>query len=158
MTMRPFDAPETARILGFLAGIGVPVEVTALPATTFLPGIDVVRGRLLVDPDRLGWPGDLLHDAGHIAVSDPATRATADTVSSDPGEEMAAIAWSYAAARTIGIDPRIVFHEAGYKGGGGYLADNFDDGCTIGVPMLQWFGMARERGDGAFPAMLRWIR
>jgi hypothetical protein len=156
--MRPFDTPETARILAFLGEIGVPVEITPLPDTTFLPGIDVVRGRLLVDPDRLGWPGDLLHDAGHIAVSDPATRASAESVSSDPGEEMAAIAWSYAAACAIGIDSRIVFHEAGYKGGGGYLADNFERGDTVGVPMLAWFGMADERGPEAFPAMRRWLR
>ena len=34
----------------------------------------------------------------------------------DAGEEMGAIAWSYAAALHIGLDPRVVFHEDGYKG------------------------------------------
>lgn len=156
--MRPFDQPATEKILSFLGEISIPVEIVDLPHATVLPGMDVVRGRLLVDPERLGWPGDLLHDAGHIAVSDPSSRATAEAVSSDPGEEMAAIAWSWAAALAIGIDPEIVFHEAGYRGGGGYLADNFREGRYVGVPMLQWFGMSRERGDGAFPQMQRWVR
>lgn len=156
--MRPFDEPVTATILAFLESVGIPVEITDLPSPTTLPGMDVVRGRLLVDPERLGWPGDLLHDAGHIAVSDPATRATAETASADPGEEMAAIAWSYAAACALGLDPLLVFHEAGYHGGGAYLAENFAEGRPVGVPLLQWFGMTRERGDDAFPTMLRWVR
>ena len=156
--MRPFDQPVTAKILAFIEAVGIPIEIAELPHATVLPGMDVVRGRLIVDPERLGWPGDLLHDAGHIAVSDPASRATAEAVSPDQGEEMAAIAWSWAAARAIGIDPAIVFHEAGYGAGGGYLAENFAEGRYVGVPLLQWFGMTRERGEGAFPTMQRWVR
>lgn len=159
--VRPFDECATGRILDFLRGIGVPIEIGPLPAPTVLPGIDVRFGKLLIDPDRLGWPGDLLHEAGHIAVTDPAKRDTLEAIPHDPGEEMAAIAWSYAAALAADVDPRLVFHEAGYRGGGGWIADNFAEGRFLGVPMLQWFGMARERGeDGepAFPHMLRWLR
>ena len=90
--MRPFDAPETERIVAFLGTNGIVVERRDLPHATFLPDLDVVRGQLRVNPQRLAWPGDLLHEAGHIAVSDPANRGTAAAVSTDPAEEMAAIA------------------------------------------------------------------
>lgn len=124
----------------------------------------VRRGALLVDPARLEWPGDLLHEAGHIAVTNPAARASLDEVASDPAEEMAAIAWSYAAAVKIDLDPRIVFHDMGYRGGGAYLADAFLTTGPPGLPMLQWYGMtldaraAKQQNQPAFPHMLRWLR
>ena len=156
--------PVTARIITFLGEIGIPVTVEALGEDTLLPAMTVRCGALVVDPDRLTWPGDLLHEAGHIAVTDPATRVSLCEVPSDPAEEMAAIAWSYAAAVEIGLDPRIVFHDEGYVGGGGYLADAFAGGGSPGLPMLQWFGMtldkrnAEKQGVAPFPHMLRWLR
>lgn len=161
---RPFDQPETARILAFLGEIGIAVEFADLPGETFLPGMAVRRGTLIVDPERLQWPGDLLHEAGHIAVSDPALRSACDDVSPDPGEEMAAIAWSYAAARAAGIDTRTLFHADGYLGGGEALAAAFDRGAGPGPPMLQYFGMSAEPhqaaalGLPAYPRMARWLR
>jgi hypothetical protein len=83
---------------------------------------------------------------------------------SDGGEEMAAIAWSYAAAIHLGIDPAVVFHADGYRGGAASILDNFAHGRFVGVPLLQWFGMtfdaeqAAANGAPAFPAMRRWIR
>jgi hypothetical protein len=77
---------------------------------------------------------------------------------------MAAIAWSYAAARRLDLDLAILFHPDGYKGGAASLAENFAAGRYIGVPMLQWFGMtleprqAREQGAEPYPHMLRWMR
>lgn len=151
--MRPFDTPETSKILDFVREAGIPVELGELAEDTVLPGMTVARGALVVDPERLGFPGDLLHEAGHVAVADPA--ADHDAVSSDPGEEMAAIAWSYAAALAIGIDPRLVFHDQGYHGGGAYIAENFAEGRTFGVPMLQRWGLTHS---ALFPAMLGWRR
>ena len=156
--------PVTAQITAFLDRIGIPIIIEALDEDTLLPAMTVRRGALVIDPARLTWPGDLLHEAGHIAVTDPALRPTLTELPSDPAEEMAAIAWSYAAATEIGIDPKIVFHDDGYRGGGGYLADAFSGGMFPGMPMLQWFGMtldrrtAEERGEAPFPYMLRWLR
>jgi hypothetical protein len=156
--------PVTARIITFLGEIGIPVVIEALDEDTLLPAMTVRYGALVVDPNRLAWPGDLLHEAGHIAVTHPAVRASLSEVPSDAAEEMAAIAWSYAAAVEIGIDPRIVFHDEGYRGGGGYLAEGFADGGAPGVPLLQWFGMtigkrdADKQGVTPFPHMLRWVR
>jgi hypothetical protein len=154
MAKRPFDSEETAAILAFVRDIGIAVERGAVP-DGFLPGIAVRHGRLIVDPDRLRFPGDLLHDAGHLAVSDPSARPHLAAVADDPGEEMAAIAWSFAAAQAIGIDPRLVFHNDGYRGGGAELAHDFAAGRGFGVPLLEWYGMV---APGAFPAMTRWLR
>jgi len=78
-------------------------------------------GRWLVDERRLLHPGDILHEAGHIAVTDPAER-NQPKLTPTPGDEMATLAWSYAAACWLGIAPEILFHPAGYKGGASALA------------------------------------
>lgn len=149
--MTRFDDPLTDRLAAFLAGIGIRVT-RAAGFETFLPGLAVRDGGLLVDPARLRWPGDLLHDGGHIAVTDPAVRPALSAVSQDPAEEMAALAWSYAAAVHLGMPARTLFHD-GYKAGGESLANAFLAGHGPGVPMLQWWGMTRD-----YPAMLRWLR
>ncbi|HEX4738579.1 MAG TPA: hypothetical protein VH331_13565 [Allosphingosinicella sp.] len=159
--LRPFDQPETAAIVAFLRGIGIPVAAEPLP-DSFLPGLTVRDGGLVVDPERLKWPGDLLHEAGHIAITEPERRPRLSAVSSDPGEEMAAIAWSWAAAAAIGLAPEIVFH-ADFVGGSGNLIDDFAAGYGVGVPMLVWFEMtvdrrAKEPGRATFPEMARWLR
>jgi hypothetical protein len=155
--------PDIARIAAFLEGIGITVTEGAVPDDSFLPGIAVSAGGLVFDPSRPFYPGDLLHEAGHIAVTDPAARASG-TVSGEPGDEMAAIAWSYAAALAIGLDPRIVFHEHGYRGGGGFIAENFAEGRYFGAPMLQYYGLcagpqhAERLGLAPYPQMSRWLR
>ena len=109
----------TERIVAFLREIGIPVRTAEVPDDTFLPGIEVERGGLLYDEARLTWPGDLLHEAGHIAVAPPAVRELlGGAMEEPPGVDMAqlewgAIAWSYAAAPDIGIDPAEVFHGGG---------------------------------------------
>jgi hypothetical protein len=155
------DASDTlTTIIDFLRGTGIPVEPGTLPEDGFVPAIAVRDGGLLYDPDRLQWPGDLLHEGGHIAMVDPASRPTLSDVGNDPGDEMAAIAWSYAAARAIGIDPHIVFHDHGYRGEGRNIAENFAQGHYFGVPMLQYYGLARFPHDEGeqYPAMIKWLR
>lgn len=158
---KAMENPEAlTAIVAFLRTIGLVVETATLPEDGFLPAISVRDGRLLYDPDRLQWPGDLLHEAGHIAVTDPALRPTVREFDSDGGDEMAAIAWSFAAARAAGIDPRVVFHDHGYRGDGQWLAETFADGRYIGLPMLQYYGLARFLNDDGdqFPAMIKWLR
>jgi alkylated DNA repair dioxygenase AlkB len=164
-----FRHPVTARIAAFLADIGLIVRPSALPGPTFLPGILIDKGELLVDEGALCHPGDLLHEAGHLAVAEPDRRpTTVGKIQPDPGqqggEEMAAIAWSYAAAVHLGIDPAVVFHADGYAGGSASLLENFTNGRYVGVPLLQWMEMTAE-GEAAerlgvepYPHMLRWLR
>jgi hypothetical protein len=161
----PFANPLTATIVEFLTGIGLPVRAGPIPEATVLPGIHIEGGTLVADEAKLAYPGDLLHEAGHLAVVPAARRSDAHLdVGKSGGEEMMAIAWSYAAAVTIGLDPAVVFHEGGYRGGSQAILDNFRAGRTFGVPALQWIGLtaeprrAKELGVPPYPHMLKWLR
>lgn len=150
------------RIIAFIEQVGIAVRTAPLGDETFMPGVTVCDGGIAYDPGRLTHPGDLLHEAGHIAVTDPALRPGMSVVSGDPGEEMAAIAWSYAALRAIDIAPEIVFHSEGYQGGGESIIANFGAGHYFGVPLLQWYGMAARHDEDPviprYPALKRWLR
>lgn len=160
-----FKDPTTHKIAEFLNGIGIGVRAGDIPEQTFLPGIRIESEGMVVDESRLPYPGDLLHEAGHIACM-PAERRKETFINAghDPAEEMMAIAWSWAAAVHIGIPPEILFHPDGYRGGSQSLIDNFSDGKYIAVPMLQWVGLstepqrAEELGVPPYPHMIRWIR
>ncbi|NVJ69518.1 MAG: hypothetical protein HWE08_04145 [Alphaproteobacteria bacterium] len=154
----------TAKITSFLHEIGIETIEKELPEDTFLPGIRLEYGALAYDPTRLKYPGDLLHEAGHIAVMTPSLRAEcfADA-GADQGEEIAAQAWSYAAAVACGIEPELVFHDSGYQGGGTHMAGIYRDGYSPGAPLLAWFGLTgmpdmEAPGDPKFPAMKAWVR
>lgn len=164
MPASTFRRPETQQIAAFLREIGLVIIAGQVDDTSFLPGIEVIPCGLRVDEARLTHPGDLLHEAGHLAVLSPAERAAvAADVGDNGGLEMAAIAWSYAAAVHLGLDPAIVFHPEGYRGGSQALIENFSAGRYFGVPVLQWLGLAIEPQHAApssrvYPAMLRWLR
>ena len=64
-----FEGELTRRIAGFLNGVGIGVLARRTGGGCFLPGILVEGGRLLVDEAELRYPGDLLHEAGHLAVA-----------------------------------------------------------------------------------------
>jgi hypothetical protein len=152
-----FQDARVAALVAFCRACGFDVVCGSVPDDAFLPGIAVASGALTVDESKLKYPGDLLHEAGHLAVMDATERANAgEDAGSDGGAEMAAIAWSYAAALAIGIDPAVVFHADGYKGGAAAILTNFQAGRYIGVPLLEWFGMTG--GDCKYPAMRRWLR
>jgi hypothetical protein len=158
-----FADPLTERLVAFVRGIGIQVHAAALPGETLLPGLDIRDGAIVVDEARLAHPGDILHEAGHLAVTDPAER-NMPRLSPSPGDEMASIAWSYAALRQLDLDPAIVFHPDGYKGGSTAIIENFEAGRYFGVPLLQLYAMsyeprqAAEKDVAPFPHMLRWMR
>jgi len=158
------QVPElTQRLLGFVADIGLEWQPAALEDSTLLPGLDVRDGRLLVDFGRLQSPGDILHEAGHLAVTPASERATLGPEGlGDAGLEMAAIAWSYAACVHLGVPPEVVFHEHGYKGQSAAILATLQAGGTIGQPLLDWMGLTRfgrgAAGPESYPAMIRWLR
>jgi hypothetical protein len=160
----PGDDPTLDRITTFLAEIGLRVRTSEIRGMTVLPGITIDRGVLVVDPSKLEHPGDLLHEAGHLAGLAPAERSqVGPAAGSDGGREMAAIAWSYAAGCHLGLDPSVVFHDEGYRGGAANLIENFEAGRYFGVPVLQWLGLTAERtravelGIEPFPHMIKWV-
>ena len=150
------DASDIEPKVAFLYNIGLTVRFEPIAGATFLPGLTISRGAIVVDQARLLYPGDLLHEAGHLALMTPAGRALAEApIGDDIGMEIAAIAWSWAALRNLDLDPAVVFHADGYRGWSPALIDNFTAGRYIGVPLLQWLGMTTEK---AYPAMTRWLR
>lgn len=160
-----FCDPLVARIAGFLVSVGLKVGVATGLRHTFLPGISVQNGIMMIDEAGLFYPGDLLHEAGHLAMFPPSQRICAgDDMGDDGGLEMAAIAWSYAAAIHLDLPASVVFHEAGYRGGSGALVENFEAGRYIGVPLLEWAGLtatderAKTQGVKPYPWMLSWLR
>lgn len=150
-------------MVSFIRSIGLNVETKKLDCKTFMPGIHVDKGVMYIDEDQLMYPGDILHEAGHMAIFTTARRNSITyDFAGNGGDEMAAIAWSYAAARHLDIDPSVVFHEHGYKGDSAWLLQTFNQGNYIGVPMLDWLGLtkdsARFAGDkDTYPQMLRWV-
>ena len=147
--------PLLARIVEFLRSIGMEVRLQPISVATVLPGVTIDAGALIIDEADLAHVGDALHEAGHIAITPAADRpALGINVGSDGGNEMGAMAWSYAAALELGIDPAVVFHDAGYRGGAQALIDGYTGGHNIGAPMLAWRGLTTEAG---YPAMTSWL-
>jgi hypothetical protein len=151
-------------IFEWLRQIGLGVRLARLDGVTFLPGVTLEADGLIVDPERLLYPGDLLHEAGHLAVMLPGQRACATSnAGSDMGDEIAAQTWSYAAAIHLGLPPELVFHPAGYRGSAKALIQSYAAG-SAGVPLLQWMGLtfdakrAAVRNVAPFPHMVRWLR
>lgn len=160
-----FQEATTAKIAVFLNDIGIRVINGTIPGDTFLPGILVDGDTLVVDEAKLKYPGDLLHEAGHLAVMPPETRKKLyNDVSKNAGDELATLAWSWAALQYLELAPEVVFHPHGYKGGAESLINAFKGGGDIGVPLLQWMGMTTERNKGegpdaiTFPRMIKWLR
>ena len=147
-------------MLAFLAGIGLPVREEDFQETSFLPGILIRNGQLVIDRARLLYPGDILHEAGHLAVApaDQRPGLQADIAASNPeraGDELAVQLWSYAACRHLGIPAAVVFHPDGYKGAADWLVGQYQSGSYPGLPLLAWMGLTTNEG---FPAMTRWLR
>ena len=156
------------KCIHFLNSIGIQTIFRKIGDGSFLPGLLIEDGNIIIDEEALLYPGDILHEAGHIAVVSASNRLLIDQqwIINSPNresEEMMAIAWSYAACIHLNIDPLIVFHEDGYKGGGKSIVENFKAGHFFGTAMLQWCKMTidpfqAKPGKEAFPKMLKWMR
>lgn len=154
-------------IVTFLREIGLRVMIESHEEPSFLPGIKIKNGGLSLDLSKLHYPGDILHEAGHLAVFPLSSRADFDGVLPDTNEhkggELASLAWSYAACLHLGFAANVVFHEDGYKGESAWLIETFGAGSYIGLPMLQYRGMtydekkAKEFGVKPFPEMQHWL-
>lgn len=166
------DAVIASRIVDFLRGIGIDVDEATVPDDAFLPGIRIVAGRLLVDHTRLRWPGDLLHEAGHIATMPAHLRATLHDALDDASAhddvafagEAEATAWAWAARVHLGLPPDVLFHAGGYRGTSARLIATYSLGVYPGAHGLAQAGMtcvgaaATAAGVPPYPHMQRWLR
>lgn len=163
------EKPEVDKILQFLAQIGISVIEKQLPDNTFLPGITIGNNCLEIDFEKLLYPGDILHEAGHLAVTPSADRTLigTDAISNEwptQGDEIVSMLWSFAALTHLQLPIEYVFHPHGYKNESSWLIENYTKENFIGLPLLEWMGMtltkenAAKVGKEAFPAMQNWLR
>ena len=157
------------RIVEFLLAIGIPTRPGPVAQGSFLSAIRVVHGGLVYDPQHLRWPGDLLHEAGHIAVTPAAQRAGLNDAldgaeAAAHGGELEAMAWSWAALVYLGLPGELLFHAQGYKGQSAGLLLSYSMGVCPGATGLASAGMtlvgeaARASGQEPYPRMRRWLR
>lgn len=156
-------------IFDFIADIGLPIAEAALPDDTFLPGIALREGGILVDPEKLRWPGDLLHEAGHLAVLPADVRQQANDDAPEVegvahAGELEAMAWAYAAAVELRLPLEALIHDGGYRGKSRELLQMYAFGVYPGLRGLCDSGMAAAPGFTAdcgeihYPRMQRWLR
>ena len=156
-------------IFDFIVQVGIDIAEARLPADTFLPGIALRSGGIAVDPDKLVWPGDLLHEAGHLAVLPAALRREAHEDQPNAAElehagELEAMAWAWAAALELGLPADALIHAGGYNGKAGDLLQMYAFGVYPGLKGLCATGMTaspgftRDCGPVRYPRMLRWLR
>ncbi|WP_114391874.1 hypothetical protein [Oleisolibacter albus] len=162
-------------IIAFLRDIGLAVEIGPGAAGGFLPGVNIHAGILHVDPDTLVGSGDVLHEAGHIAIvprrfwpqlgtdlqqSTTAAITAEMGVPDDPvlrqiqlNSEGMAQAWSYAAALAIGVPPACIFFPGAYKHtdyeGTHPMQRWIESGTHFGLPSLAQAGMTGVAGPFA---------
>ncbi len=158
-----------APILTFLTRVGITVRMKAVPDDSFLPGVTVIGGALAVETTKLKWPGDLLHEAGHIAVLPSALRhrANEDLFNQSDVEfagELEAMAWAYAAIVDIGLPIEVLIHDGGYNGRPQALVQMYSFRVYPGLAGLCKAGMTAAPGFTEncgpihYPRMLRWLR
>jgi hypothetical protein len=164
-----FRNTSTRKIILFLTSIGIEVVPAQLESQCFLPGLCIEAGRLLVDEARLTYPGDLLHEAGHLAVAPSGVRATLSGEVNIPGADMHAVeaqatAWAYAALVHLRLAPTLLFHDGGYAGKSAGLIFTYTSGVYPGAYGLQLAGMtatgevARTLSIAPYPNMIKWLR
>jgi len=162
-TQPEFVQPVVVKLVEFVRSIGIPVRAVTIPEFEFFPGLGAEYGEVLVDESRLVHPGNILHEAGHLAVTDPSLRNDY-RIFPTTGQEISALAWSYAATQYLGLDAELVFYPGSYRGWDTALVENFAEGRYFGVPLLQVYEMAFEPGPAAtrgippFPHMHSWLR
>jgi hypothetical protein len=159
--------PRLDRILAFVDGLGLKAEIGAVPADAFLGGVRIDAGALVVQPENLLTPGDILHEAGHLAVIPARHRAAVhddvdacvagilagcseNDLAGDPalagltnmGGEWQAIAWSYAACVHLDLPLETVFCPGAYGVG----------------PEQSPMAMAQQCAWGFFPGIHRLVQ
>lgn len=156
-------------IVDFLNAVGISARQGVVPADSFLPGLRIVDGGLIYDPATLRWPGDLLHEAGHIATIPAESRAglndaLVDTPAAPFGGEAEATAWAFAALMYLGLPLPLLFHDGGYHGKSAGLIVTYAMGVYPGCHGLIQSGMALSTGEAArtgmpaYPQMIHWLR
>ncbi len=160
---------HTQVILDFLNVVGIPVHEGLVAKDSFLPGLCIRHGSLVYDNASLRWPGDLLHEAGHIATMPASQRGELhDALEQLPAVahagEVEATAWAYAALMHLDLDASVLFHPEGYHGKSAELIATYGLGVYPGCFGLAQAGMTLLGAEAVaaevapYPHMIKWLR
>lgn len=153
------------RVIGFLNSIGL--QTAALEgAGGFVPGILIKKGIINFDIE-VASIADLLHEAGHIAITPPeyrhlmskalfkGMRLMVESIEGDSVEidsplfkaimqctDTEATAWAYAAGMQLQIPPNKIIDSQAYDGTGAYVLQALQLGCYPGINGLHHSGMS----------------
>lgn len=89
--MRPFKVPLNEYLstcISFLNETGIETKFEKLYESCFLPGLSIRNGTIIIDREALSYPGDILHEAGHIAVVPAAERHTLTAAAIEKGNSV----------------------------------------------------------------------
>lgn len=162
-------ATQLEKVFSFLSEIGIAHCLSDEEFDSFLKGVKIENGGLKINPKELLCVGDILHEAGHLACIPKALRHRANgdirkSLGEDYTFEMGVMAWSVAAAVHLDIPLSHIFHPEGYNGEADWLLEQYSSGQYIGLPLLQWMGLAAGQDELSndailpFPNMLSWTR
>lgn len=161
------NAPNLSDVMSFLRSIGL--EVFVVPgSTSFVPGVRVSHGTLEVDPDCL--ISNLLHEAGHVAITPARYRALMDgnfmtgmrTMVEDAMgnfldidsplyraviqcSDPEATAWAWAAGMKIGVPREVIILDDQYEGAGASIRQMLSICQYTGIHGLANAGLCRIR-------------
>jgi hypothetical protein len=145
--------------------VGLRVDEVSVPADTVLPHVRIHEGGLLVDVARC-YPGDVLHEAGHIAIMPGAFRPLANGDLKAVGKAMRkhledhpeglathpedpvcraliqvsdpeVTAWQYAAAVAVGLPMQWLFPPGTYGDEGPDILRSLQHSAYVGINGLQ---------------------
>lgn len=143
------------RVADFLNAIGLETNLSVGVKGTFLPGVQIVEGRIRFCSEQ-ALPSDLLHEAGHLAVVPAQFRALMSgdlfaatelmfdqcknldsddllAVHAMQAGECEATAWSWAAGLHLGLTPDVIIPNESFEGDG--------EGVRLYLKTRQFFGI-----------------
>lgn len=165
-------------ILEFLNRVGIPaIAVTGdeAVAKAFTPHVLIKNGTLEVDVDHV-FPGNILHEAGHLAIVPAPFRHLASGTlgavqkamgayfEANPGGMMVypedpicraimqcsdteATAWQFAAAQEVGLPDELLFPDDAFDGQGPENLQRLKANSYFGINGLQAAGWTRVRAN-----------
>lgn len=168
------------RAIEFVRSIGLSVTtVDDELSGSFVPGIRVEAGGLLVNLEKV-FPGDVLHETGHLAVMPgqfrPKAKGTLNAVFRDMTDHLEAnpeglgmwpedptcrailqcadpeaTAWQYAAAQHIGLPDEWLFPEGSFEGNSKEILLGLKMSSYMGINGLQAAGWTKLRALARAP-------
>ncbi len=146
---------DRRKAIAFLRSIKIPLRESPptepCPQKTFFPWVWIENSTLVYRKNSVDV-GQLLHEAGHLALMTPAKRALASPNGLPPGPifgDLAVEAWDYYAAIAADIFPMLIFAK-NFDNKGLQVYTQLDKGVHYGIPILKDIGFLK--GD----QMVRW--